>query len=63
MFTPLSVQLATAKTDEYIELNIHPLYKQNYIRFIQVIRAMTISETSVEEHERITTFLQPRSQS
>lgn len=45
--------LAKATTDQHIELKVHPKYKDNYIRFVQVIRAMTLSETQVERHARM----------
>lgn len=45
--------LATAKTDQHIELKIHPRYKENYIRYVQVIRHMALSETPLEQRRRI----------
>lgn len=45
--------LAKATTDQHIELKVHPKYKDNYIRFVQVIRAMALSETQVERHARM----------
>ena len=49
----LKKPLAKATTDQHIELKVHPKYKENYIRFIQVIRAITIRETPVEQHARM----------
>src|SRR5262245_61906684 len=45
--------LATAKTDQYIELKVHPRYKENYIRYIQVIRNIALDETGTERKERM----------
>ncbi len=45
--------LATAKTDQYIELKVHPRYKENYIRYVQVIRNMALDEQPVERRERM----------
>lgn len=49
----LKKPLATAKTDQKIELKIHPRYKENYIRYVQVIRHIAISESEVEKRERM----------
>jgi flagellar basal body P-ring protein FlgI len=45
--------LATAKTDQHIELRVHPRYKENYIRYIQVIRNIALDETGPERRERM----------
>jgi flagellar basal body P-ring protein FlgI len=45
--------LATAKTDQHIELKVHPRYKENYIRYVQVIRHIALDETAVERNERM----------
>lgn len=45
--------LAKATTDQHIELQIHPRYRQNYVRYVQVIRQIAITESSVEEHARL----------
>jgi flagellar basal body P-ring protein FlgI len=45
--------LATAKTDQHIELRVHPRYKENYIRYIHVIRNIALDETGPERKERI----------
>ncbi len=34
--------MATPKTDKFVELNIHPTYKQNIIRYVRVIQQMPI---------------------
>jgi flagellar basal body P-ring protein FlgI len=45
--------LAKATTDQHIELKVHPRYKENYIRFIQVVRAMSLNERSVDVYARM----------
>jgi flagellar basal body P-ring protein FlgI len=45
--------LAEAKTDQYIELKVHPRYKENHIRYLQVIRQIALNETAVERRERM----------
>src|SRR5262249_19932562 len=45
--------LATAKTDQHIELKVHPKYKENYIRYVQVIRNIALDESVVERRERL----------
>ena len=45
--------VAKAKTDELIELAVHPRYKDNIGRYMQVVRALAISETAPERMQRI----------
>jgi len=45
--------MATGKTDEYIELEIHPRYKDNLDRYVRVVRALPISESASERVQRI----------
>jgi hypothetical protein len=45
--------LATAKTDQHIELKVHPRYKENYIRYVQVIRNIALDEDAVQRRERM----------
>lgn len=45
--------LATAKTDQHIELKVHPHYKENYIRYVNVIRNIALDETPLERRERM----------
>jgi hypothetical protein len=45
--------LAKATTDQHIELKVHPRYKENYIRFVQVVRAVSLNERPVELHARM----------
>lgn len=47
---------AKAKTDEYVELNIHPRYKDNIGRYVQVVRSLPLNETATERMQRITTL-------
>ena len=48
--------MAKAKTDEFIELAVHPRYKDNIDRYIQVVRALAINESSPERMQRIATL-------
>ncbi len=48
--------VAKAKTDELIELKVHPRYKDNITRYMQVVRALSISETAPERMQRITSL-------
>lgn len=45
--------VATAKTDEYVELAMHPRYKENVGRYIKVIRNVTVNESPTELQERL----------
>jgi flagellar basal body P-ring protein FlgI len=45
--------MAKAKTDDFIELTVFPRYKDNIERYIMVIRALAISESSPERMKRI----------
>lgn len=45
--------LATAKTDQRIELKITDRYRNNFPRFLQVIRKIAVGENNVEQHVRI----------
>jgi flagellar basal body P-ring protein FlgI len=45
--------LTNAKTDQHIELEIHPRYKDNYIRYLQVIRRITMNESPVDQRRRV----------
>lgn len=45
--------MAKAINDEYIELKLHPRYKDNIARYVQVIRALPITETAHERTKRI----------
>lgn len=45
--------MATAKTDQRIVLKVHPRYKDNYPRYLQVIRHLAFRETPVELRVRM----------
>lgn len=45
--------LAEAKTDQHVELKVHPRYKENYIHYVQVVRNIALDETAVERKERM----------
>ena len=40
--------MANPKTDQRLVLKVHPKYKDNYLRYLQVIRHMAFTETPVE---------------
>jgi flagellar basal body P-ring protein FlgI len=45
--------VAKAKDDQLIELQVHPRYKDNITRYMQVVRALSISESDPERMQRI----------
>lgn len=45
--------VANPKTDELIELKVHPRYKDNLARYIAVVRAVAVRESSVERASRM----------
>lgn len=45
--------VATPKTDEYIDLVMHPRYKENVGRYMRVIRNIAMHETPVERLKRL----------
>ena len=49
----IKIGVAKAKTEEYIELTVHPRYKDNIDRYVRVVRAVAISESATERMERI----------
>jgi len=40
--------VAKAKTDEYVELAVHPRYKDNIHRYVSVVRSLALRETEPE---------------
>jgi flagellar basal body P-ring protein FlgI len=44
---------ARAKTDQFVELKVHPKYKDNIDRYVQVIRALPLKESEAEQAERV----------
>jgi hypothetical protein len=49
----VKVGVAKPKTDEFIELTVHPRYKDNIERYIRVIRSLPIKESPAEELARL----------
>ncbi|MCE9546252.1 MAG: HEAT repeat domain-containing protein [Planctomycetia bacterium] len=49
----IKVGVATAKTDRYVELVMHPRYKDNVSRYFQVIRNVAISESPSQRQMRM----------
>jgi flagellar basal body P-ring protein FlgI len=45
--------VANAKTDQYIELRLHPRYKDNIARYVSVVRAVAVRESGVERSRRM----------
>lgn len=45
--------VAKAKTDEYIELRLHPRYKDNVQRYVAVVRSIPLKESETERNERL----------
>jgi len=45
--------LAEAKTDAHIELKVHPSYKDNYMRYVRIVRSIALDETALERKERM----------
>jgi flagellar basal body P-ring protein FlgI len=45
--------VAKAKTDQYVELKLHPRYKDNVQRYVAVVRAIALVETETERTERL----------
>lgn len=45
--------VAKPKDDEYIELEVHPRYKYNLERYMQVIRALAVREPAVQQAQRL----------
>jgi hypothetical protein len=45
--------MAEAKTDQKIVLDVHPRYKDNYPRYLQVVRSVAFRETPVSQRVRL----------
>lgn len=45
--------VATPKTDEFIELALHPRYKQNVGRYMRVVRSIAVHEKASAQLERL----------
>ena len=46
--------MAKAKTDQFVELKVHPKYKDNIDRYVEVIRSVPLKESEAEQADRIT---------
>ena len=46
--------VAKPKTDQFIELKVHPRYKYNIDRYIRVVRALPLRESASQQHARLT---------
>ncbi len=44
---------ATAKTDTKIEIRLHPTYKDNVARYMQVLQSIALYENEVERNKRV----------
>jgi flagellar basal body P-ring protein FlgI len=49
----LQAGMATAKTDELVELRVHPRYQNNIDRYLQVVRAIPLRERPAEQQQRL----------
>jgi len=49
----IQIGMAKAKKEDYIELKVHPRYKDNIDRYMQVVRAIAVRETASERAERL----------
>lgn len=45
--------VATAKTDQFIELAVHPRYKDNIGRYLDVVRSIALREDEAQQAERM----------
>ncbi len=52
----LKTGMAKAKTDDFVELTVHPRYKDNIDRYVRVIRAVAVTESSPERMQRLATL-------
>ncbi len=50
----VKVGVAKAQTDKYIELAVHPRYKDNIQRYVQTVRAVALRESPGERMQRMT---------
>jgi len=49
----IKLGVAKAKTDKYIELTVHPRYKDNIPRYVRVVRAVAMRESASERMQRV----------
>ena len=45
--------VAVPKTDEFIDLVVHPRYKDNVYRYVDVLRSIPVSETTAQRQMRL----------
>jgi len=45
--------VATPKTDEFVELALHPRYKDNVSRYMRVVRSLALDESALERQSRL----------
>jgi flagellar basal body P-ring protein FlgI len=45
--------VAKAKSDQYIELQVHPRYKDDITRYVKVVRAVPLNESAPEQMQRL----------
>lgn len=45
--------VATPKTDEFVELALHPRYKDNVSRYMRVVRSLALEESAMQRQERL----------
>ena len=45
--------VAKARTDKYLELAIHPTYKDNIARYVQVVRSAALQESAAGQMQRL----------
>ncbi len=45
--------VANPKTDDYIEIKVHPRYKDNITRYMRVVRSIAVGETTAALQERL----------
>lgn len=48
--------VAKAKTDKFVELIVHPRYKDNIQRYVNVIRSVAMRETTASRRQRLNTL-------
>ncbi|MBN2476057.1 MAG: flagellar basal body P-ring protein FlgI [Pirellulales bacterium] len=49
----VKVGVANAETDKFVELKVHPRYKDNIGRYVQVLRATALQESAAERMQRM----------
>jgi flagellar basal body P-ring protein FlgI len=50
----VKVPMAKAKTDRCVELTVHPRYRDNFQRYMQVVRSIALRESEAKRQERLT---------